>query len=150
MEKLSCKLCLFPEIMTRFLKIIHRPCCKQFHLGTIFFLLNYSHQPYHCTEGSVHLFMDETLCLFDIHEHIRQTGFFQLEFLILQASSVIKACSILFYGGSVCNSTDLSDRCLHPTPEYEHSDSCMFQQPSPTNIRFTSDCIRCFCEEFLD
>ncbi|MDF4377384.1 hypothetical protein P3378_24580, partial [Vibrio parahaemolyticus] len=27
--------CVFPEIMTWLLKIIHRPCCEQFHVGTI-------------------------------------------------------------------------------------------------------------------
>ena len=26
------------EIMTRLLKIIHRPCCEQFYIGTIFSL----------------------------------------------------------------------------------------------------------------
>ena len=25
--------CFFPEIMTLLLKIIHRPCCEQFHVG---------------------------------------------------------------------------------------------------------------------
>lgn len=30
------------EIMTRLFKIIHRSCCEQFHVGTIFFLPNYS------------------------------------------------------------------------------------------------------------
>ena len=29
--------------MTRLLKIIHRPCCEQFHVGTIFFLPNYTY-----------------------------------------------------------------------------------------------------------
>lgn len=37
---------LFTEIMTRLLKIIHRPCCEQFHVGTIFF----THHP---TEGKL-------------------------------------------------------------------------------------------------
>ena len=37
-------------------------CCEQFHEGTILFLPNYTHQPHLCTEGSVHLFMDERLC----------------------------------------------------------------------------------------
>ena len=27
-----------PEIMTRLLKMIHTPCCEQFHVGTTFFL----------------------------------------------------------------------------------------------------------------
>ena len=30
--------CLFPNIMVWLLKIIHRPCCEQFHVGTTFFL----------------------------------------------------------------------------------------------------------------
>ena len=30
--------CLFPEIMTLLLKMIHRPCCEQFHVGTTFLL----------------------------------------------------------------------------------------------------------------
>ena len=30
--------CLFLEIMTQLLKIIHRPCWEQFHVGTVFFL----------------------------------------------------------------------------------------------------------------
>ena len=33
-----------PEIMTRLLKIIHRSCFEQFHVGTTFFLLNYTCQ----------------------------------------------------------------------------------------------------------
>lgn len=36
----------FPEIMTRLLKIIHTPCCEQFHEGTIYFLPNSTRQPY--------------------------------------------------------------------------------------------------------
>lgn len=44
--------CLFPEIMTKLLKIIHRPCCEQFCVGTIFFLPNYTCQLYHCREAS--------------------------------------------------------------------------------------------------
>ena len=53
--------CLFQEIMTWLLKTIRRPCCEQFHVGTIFSLLNYTVQLYHCAEGSVHLLMDERL-----------------------------------------------------------------------------------------
>lgn len=34
---------------------IYKPCWEQFHAGTIFFLPNYSPQPYHCAEGGVHL-----------------------------------------------------------------------------------------------
>ena len=36
--------CVFPEIMTWLLKIIHRPCREQFHQGAIFFLLNYTYK----------------------------------------------------------------------------------------------------------
>lgn len=35
---------IFPEIMTKSVKIIHRPSCEQFHVGTFFLLLNYIHQ----------------------------------------------------------------------------------------------------------
>ena len=44
---------IFSEIRTRLLRIIHRPCCEQFHVGIIFFLPNYTHQLYDCTGGSV-------------------------------------------------------------------------------------------------
>lgn len=44
--------------MTRFLKIIPRPCCEQFHVRTVFFLLNYT-RLYHCTDGNVHLLMNK-------------------------------------------------------------------------------------------
>jgi len=43
--------CLFPEITTWLLKIIHKPCFEQFYIGTLFFLPNYTHQLYHCAEG---------------------------------------------------------------------------------------------------
>ena len=29
---------VFPEVMTQLLKIIHRPCCEELHVGTTFFL----------------------------------------------------------------------------------------------------------------
>ena len=45
-------------IMTHLL-LIHRLCCEQFHVGTTFCLPNYTHQPYHCTEGSMCLLIDE-------------------------------------------------------------------------------------------
>lgn len=45
--------CLFPAIMTQLLKIIHRPSCEQFYVGTI--LLSYTHKLYQHSEGSVHL-----------------------------------------------------------------------------------------------
>ena len=28
--------CFFPEIITQLHKIIHSPCCEQFHVGTTF------------------------------------------------------------------------------------------------------------------
>lgn len=52
---------LFPEILTQLLEIIHRPMCEQFHVGTMFFLPNYTCQPYPHKQGSVHLVMDEKL-----------------------------------------------------------------------------------------
>ena len=36
--KNSTAMFFFPEVMTRLLKVIHRPCCEQFHVGTIVFL----------------------------------------------------------------------------------------------------------------
>ena len=50
---------LFLEIMTRFLKIIPRPCCEQFHVRTIFFLLNQTRLTYHCTDRNMHLLMNK-------------------------------------------------------------------------------------------
>ena len=44
--------CLFPEILTRLLKMIHRARCEQLHVGTIFSLC-------HPGEGSVRLLTDE-------------------------------------------------------------------------------------------
>ena len=41
---------LFTEIMTQLFKIFHRRCCEQFHVGTIFFVLNYTCQPYNQAE----------------------------------------------------------------------------------------------------
>ena len=43
--------CLCPEIMTLFLKIIHRPCCEQLRVRTTFCLQDYTCQPYHYAEG---------------------------------------------------------------------------------------------------
>lgn len=34
------QLCFFAEIMPQLLRIVHRPCCEHFHVGTIFFLLS--------------------------------------------------------------------------------------------------------------
>lgn len=34
--------CLFQEIPTLLLKIIHRPCCEQFHVGTNFCLYHHA------------------------------------------------------------------------------------------------------------
>lgn len=45
--------------MTHLFKLIHRLCCEQLHVGTTFSLSNYTRQPYHCAEGSVHLLIDE-------------------------------------------------------------------------------------------
>lgn len=44
--------CLFPEIVTRLLWRMHRACCELFHVGTLFFLSNYTNQLYHRAEGS--------------------------------------------------------------------------------------------------
>ena len=52
--------CLFPEIMTCSINIIHRPCWEQINLRTIFFLPNYPCQ--HCLHTKV-LLMDERLVL---------------------------------------------------------------------------------------
>lgn len=50
--------CLLPEIMTRLVNIIHRPCCAQFHVATVFVCTKL-----HPTsvEESIHLLMDERL-----------------------------------------------------------------------------------------
>ena len=53
--------CIFPEIVTRLLKIIHRSCCKKFNVRAVFFLPKNTRQPYHYTGGSVHLLTDKRL-----------------------------------------------------------------------------------------
>ena len=45
--------CRFPEITTRLLEINYRPCCGQFHVGTVFFLQIIAQSE------TVHLPMDE-------------------------------------------------------------------------------------------
>ena len=52
--------CLFPEIMTCSINIIHRPCWERFNLRTIFFLPNYPCQHYLHTKVPL---MDERLVL---------------------------------------------------------------------------------------
>lgn len=47
--------------MILYLKIIHRPHCELFHVGTICFLRNYICQPHHCPGESEHLLVDERL-----------------------------------------------------------------------------------------
>ena len=54
------------QTMTWLIKMIHRPCCKQFLRGTIFFQPNYICQESHHAEGSVHLLMDKRLVLLTI------------------------------------------------------------------------------------
>ena len=45
--------CHFKEIMSGFLKILHRPCCEQFQVRTISFRPNNTYHLYHCAEGSL-------------------------------------------------------------------------------------------------
>ena len=44
--------------MTQLLKIIHRPCHEQFHVGAIFFLPTYTHKLYHHAEEGVLLLIE--------------------------------------------------------------------------------------------
>lgn len=37
-------ICLFKEIMTRLLKVVHRPCYEQFHIGTMLYWTTSSNQ----------------------------------------------------------------------------------------------------------
>ena len=62
MQKLNSNVS-FPEFVTWLLKMIHRPCCVQFHREKYFLSDNYTCQQYHHTEESVHLLMDERLVL---------------------------------------------------------------------------------------
>ena len=43
--------CLSPWNMSQLLKIIHRHCCEQCQVGTVFFPLSYTCQPYYQAEG---------------------------------------------------------------------------------------------------
>lgn len=43
------------KITTWLVGMTCRPCCEQFHVGTVFSLLNYTCHLYHCAERSVHL-----------------------------------------------------------------------------------------------
>lgn len=49
--------------MTCLLKAIHRPCCKQLNVGSIFFLTSHTLQLYHCAEGGMHPVTEEDLML---------------------------------------------------------------------------------------
>ena len=54
------------------LKVIHRSCCEQFHVVTIYPLLNYTRRLYHCTQGSLDLLMVMRLVLAEEHRQERQ------------------------------------------------------------------------------
>ena len=63
LEKLTSN--LFPEIMTLLLKIIHRPCCEQFHVGTTFLLTGTTFLPTeNCSQQGLRIILSNRVMIY--------------------------------------------------------------------------------------
>lgn len=70
--------CLFPEIVTLLVNMIHMACCEQFHGGTIFlvassFLIFCWTTLYQCAKGNIHLLKNKRL-MGDARMNLRMNG----------------------------------------------------------------------------